>query len=90
MVARAPLGLDNFKEKKSMALKELILGRDKFLILGQRVMKILDFCISFNFLRGYRSGYNSTSKHGVKAVKTIFTPVNEHKHYYLFKICRRF
>ena len=52
MVARAPLGRDNFKEKKSMALKELILGRDKFLILDQRVMKILDFCISFNPLSG--------------------------------------
>ena len=53
MVARAPLGLDNFMEKKkSMALKELILGRDKFLILDQRVMKILDFSISFNPLSG--------------------------------------
>ena len=52
MVACPPLGLDNFKEKKSMALKELVLGRNKFLILDQRVMKILDFCISFNPLRG--------------------------------------
>lgn len=52
MVARAPLDLDNFKEKKGMALKELILGRDKFLVLDQRVMKIFDFCISFHPLRG--------------------------------------
>ena len=40
------------REKKSMALKELILGRDKFLILHERVIKILDFCISFNPLKG--------------------------------------
>ena len=53
MVARALSGIDNFKgKKKSMALKELILGRDKFLILHERVIKILDFCISFNPLSG--------------------------------------
>ena len=52
-----------------MALKELVLGRDKCLILDQRVLKILDFCISFNPLRG--TARDTTAQHGVKTVKTV-------------------